>query len=432
MTARAPHFPIRSLAAVVAAFAALGFASSAAAQSPVPNPSSNRTPSQSTLQACDSSATSQTCISDALADVNAARASEGVVPMVLPGDWDSLTIPQQLLVLSNLERIDRGLVAIEGLSASLDSYAQTGANDDQDPEEDPFPGTAETANWEGGYVSPLLSDFEWMYDDGYGSGNLDCTSPTASGCWGHRDDILWDFTAPAVMGAAYAAGTKYGPSETELFVGGDTETGAGEQDQPIAPTWATIAATLPIGLSATSLTLSSGATTTQLTAWASGETMNIAAAVTSGSSTWRVSPSSCQLDPGQSCKLTVTATSASPGAGTLTLTGPNGKQTVSLSGPSGPLTPKISAKLNHSKIKRGKTAKLSGTVSSYAPGTYLELQQRHGKSWRNVSRAELRLGGKFSFTIRGRSKGKFSYRLSIGAKAGYRSATSKTLTLRVS
>jgi len=413
--------------------APLSSAPAAEAQSPIPNPSSNRTPSQSTLQACYSSATSQACIGDALADVNAARVSEGVLPMVLPGDWNSLTIPQQLLVLSNLERIDRGLVAIEGLSANLDSYAQTGADNDADPFEDPFPGSEETANWEGGYVSPLVSDFGWMYDDGYGSPNLDCTSPTSEGCWGHREDILAGFTEPLVMGAAYAAGEQYGASETELFVGGDTETGPGQPDAPIAPTWATIASTLPIGLSATTLTLARGTTTSQLTAWASGEVMNVRAAVTSGSGTWHVSPASCQLDPGQSCKLTVTANSAAPGAGKLTLTGPNGAQTVALGGPSHqPVTPKISAKLNHSKIKRGKSTELTGTVSTYAPGTYADLQERHDKSWSSVSRVELRIGGKFSFTIRGRSKGKFSYRVVIAASGYFRSASSKTVTLGVS
>jgi hypothetical protein len=421
------------LVTLAAVTVALALPAGAAAQSPIPNPSANRTPGQSTLQACYSSATSQACIRDALSDVNAARVSEGVVPMVLPGDWNSLTIPQQLLVLSNLERIDRGLVAIEGLSANLNSYAQTGADNDEDPVEDPFPGTEEASNWEGGDVSPLVSDFGWMYDDGYGSPNLDCTTPTADGCWGHRDDILAGFTAPLVMGAAYAPDEQYGASETELFVGGDTQTGPGQPDAPIAPTWATIASTLPIGLSATTLTLARGTSTSQLTAWASGEVMHVSAAVTSGSGIWSVSPASCQLNPGQSCALTVTATSATPGAGKLTLTGPNGAQTVALNGPSHQaVTPKISAKLNHSKIKRGTSAELTGAVSTYAPGTYADLQERHGKSWRNVSHVELRLGGKFSFTIRGRSKGQFSYRVVIAASSYFRNASSKTVTLSVS
>jgi hypothetical protein len=231
------------------------------------------------------------------------------------------------------------------------------------------------------------------------------------------------------MGAAYVPSTPDGPSETELFVGGDTETGSGQPDAPIAPTWATIAATLPIGISSNTVTLAGGSRTATLTVWASGETMDVAAAV-APTSAWRVSPAACQLNPGQSCTLTVTSAISTPGSGTLTLTGPNGSETVALHGPP-PVTPKISVKLSRSKIRRGQSTTMTGTVSAHVPGTYVYMQQRHGKSWRNVAKVELRLSGHFSFTIRGRSKGKFSYRLSIGAATGFNSATSKTLTLTV-
>jgi hypothetical protein len=432
MTDTAPRtHTIRSLAtlAITIAVGLVSFASSASAQDPIPDPTANRTPSDATNQACFSEPSSQGCVTDALADLNTARASEGVLPMVLPGDWGSLTIPQQLLVLSNLERVDRGLVPIEGLTANLNADAQTGADTDNDPPFTNFYGDDGTGNWEGGYVSPLESDFAWMYDDGLGSGNLDCTQSDQSGCWGHRHDIVEDFTEPAVMGAAYDATSADGPSETEIFVGGDSRTGSGQSDAPLAPTWATIAATLPIGLSATTVSVTGSVRTSHLTVWASGEAMHVAAAVTSG---WSVSPASCQLNAGQSCTLTLTAGSATPGTGTLTLTGPNGKQNVALKGPAPvPVTPKISAKLSHTKIRHGKTTKLSGTVSSYKSGTFVELQQRHGKSWRNVAKAELRLSGKFSFTIHGHSKGKFSFRLVIGASGNLKSARSKTLTLRV-
>jgi hypothetical protein len=440
MTVTAKRSPSsRSFAALVAAIVVslAAFAPAAArAQDPIPNPTANRTASQTTLQACYSDAAGQACTAGALADLNAARVSEGDVPMVLPDDWSSLTIPQQLLVLADLERVDRGLNPIEGLSANLDSYAQSGATDDADPFENPFPGNTETSNWEGGYVSPLLSDFAWMYDDGYGSGNLDCTTPTSENCWGHRRDILWDFTEPAVMGAAYVANSPHGPSEAELFMGGDTDTGSGQEDAPIAPTWATIAATLPVGVSATTVALARGVRTGQLELWASGETMNVTAAVTTGSSSWSVSPPGCQLSPGASCELTLTAGSAAPGSGTLTVTGPNGAQTVALQGPPPapppPVTPKLTANLSRSKIRRGKATTLSGTASPYKSGTFVELQQRHGKSWRNVAKAEFRLSGRFSFTIHAPSKGSFSYRVSVAATTGFNAAASKTLTLRVS
>ena len=37
---------------------------------------------------------------------------------------------------------------------------------------------------------PLAAMYGWMYYDGPGGYNLDCTSPSDSGCWGHRDAIL--------------------------------------------------------------------------------------------------------------------------------------------------------------------------------------------------------------------------------------------------
>ncbi len=95
-----------------------------------------------------------------------------------------------------------------------------------------FYGDMATSNWAGGFASTLEADFEWMYDDGLGSGNLDCTSSDQSGCWGHRHDILWSFSGPIAMGAGYATG-QYGPSMTELFVGGDTKTGSGQADAPV-------------------------------------------------------------------------------------------------------------------------------------------------------------------------------------------------------
>jgi hypothetical protein len=143
-----------------------------------------------------------------------------------------MSVPVQLLNLSNLERVDRGLAPILGLSAALNQDAQSAAAQDQDPMPTHFYGTVATGNWAAGYDSTLEADFAWMYDDGLGSDNLDCTNANPSGCWGHRHDILWHFDTPIAMGAGSATG-QYGPSMTELFVGGDTRTGAGQPDAPV-------------------------------------------------------------------------------------------------------------------------------------------------------------------------------------------------------
>ena len=39
-------------------------------------------------------------------------------------------------------------------------------------------------------MTPLAAMYLWMYYDGPGGSNEDCTSSRDSGCWGHRDAIL--------------------------------------------------------------------------------------------------------------------------------------------------------------------------------------------------------------------------------------------------
>jgi hypothetical protein len=147
---------------------------------------------------------SNACIDATLAAINHAHALERVRPMVLPVGFAQLSVPEQLFVVLNLERVDRGLSAFNGLSAGLNANAQRGANDATDP---PDPGSdyvLDDAEWAGGSSNGLDAVYGWMYDDGYNSGNLDCLHRGAAGCWGHRKGILDDFGAGPnlVMGAA--------------------------------------------------------------------------------------------------------------------------------------------------------------------------------------------------------------------------------------
>jgi hypothetical protein len=223
----------RSAARLTAVALILGLTVPAsAAAATTADPAANRSLSQSARADCSADPVGTACITEALADINAAHAAEGVPAMVLPRDFASMSVPVQLLNLANLERVDRGLAPILGLSAALNQDAQAGAAQDADPMPTHFYGSVATSNWAGGDESALEADFDWMYDDGQGSGNLDCTSSDPSGCWGHRHDILWPFSAPIAMGAGYATG-QYGASMTELFVGGDTKTGPGQADAPV-------------------------------------------------------------------------------------------------------------------------------------------------------------------------------------------------------
>ena len=349
----------------------------AAAGGATGDPPANRTLSETTQQACGAGSTGQACQDAALADLNAARAAEGVGAMQLPADFGTLTVAQQLLVLSNLERVDRGLVPVIGLSGPLDQDALTGAQSDADPQPTQFNGNTWTANWEGGYGSPLEADFVWMYDDGYGSPNGDCNAPSDLGCWGHRHDILWALDSPAVMGAANATG-RFGPSQTELFVGGDRATGPGQADAPLAPTWAAIAATLPFTVSPASLTFAPATTSAPLTVAVSGENMTISAVLPAAADGWSVTPATCAVNAGSSCAFTVaTAPAAAGSATTLTLQGPNGAQQIPLAKP-GAAT--LTTNSRTRTIAAGTTATITGTLlraaGAGAPGMTVGLTQR--------------------------------------------------------
>jgi hypothetical protein len=132
--------------------------------------------------------------------IDQARAAEGVGPLVLPADFASLTVPEQLLVLADLERVDRGLPGFSGLSSALDSLASAGAAANTDPVGPA--GSDWGSNWAGGEATALLADYDWMYDDGPGSPNMDCTATEPAGCWDHRNNILGDYGPDPSMGAA--------------------------------------------------------------------------------------------------------------------------------------------------------------------------------------------------------------------------------------
>jgi hypothetical protein len=147
------------------------------------------------------------CIGAVTDAVNRAHRLEGIVPVVLPADFGRLSVPQQLLIAINLERVDRNLPPFSGLTPDLNANAQRGAHSADDP---PDPGRRyllDDAEWAGGSANGLDAVYGWMYDDGFDSGNLDCLRPEAAGCWGHRKGILDNFGSGRrlVMGAALDA-----------------------------------------------------------------------------------------------------------------------------------------------------------------------------------------------------------------------------------
>jgi hypothetical protein len=175
----------------------------AAAQGPVGTDPHFNFPIRALPGACWRTPGGAACIRASVAYLDRARAKLGQPPYVLPRNFVSLTPAQQALVLTNLDRVLYRLAPIPGLTARLDRAASAGVRSNTDP----APGVgwyAFTSNWAGGYPNIVLAYEGWMYDDGPGSGNLDCTPGHRSGCWGHRHDILWRFDrrGALAMGAA--------------------------------------------------------------------------------------------------------------------------------------------------------------------------------------------------------------------------------------
>jgi len=145
---------------------------------------------------------SPACTSYLLLAINNARAIEGLVPMSLPSNWYSLSVPQQLFVVADMERTARGLPPYLGINAALTAQSQSAAQTDADPgvangfavSTDPGGYPAMGGAWSAGF-NVLAADYMWMYDDGWGgsaaaTSNIACTSASAAGCWAHRDELL--------------------------------------------------------------------------------------------------------------------------------------------------------------------------------------------------------------------------------------------------
>jgi hypothetical protein len=154
------------------------------------------------------------CNAAALGDINKARAGEGLGNLALPADYYTLSMSGQILAVANAERSSRGLPVMPE-NGSLDNMAMSGAEAGQDPTGPSGYSWGSNIAW--GYPTALAADFGWMYDDGPGSPNINCTSAGAPGCWGHRHNILVPWAGAAGAAAYNNSGTV---QLTELFAAG--------------------------------------------------------------------------------------------------------------------------------------------------------------------------------------------------------------------
>jgi hypothetical protein len=198
---------------------------------------------------------SSACLETSLAMLNAGRLNEQLGPVVLPANWQQLTVAQQLFVLTELERTARGLPADTGLAADWDAAAQVGADAGQDPTSGGSGAHGFQAVWAGGQPNPIVVMTDWVYADGVfpdgASQNLGCSGSTTSGCWSHRDTVLHDSAATAchahcAVGAAFStngfAGGEAGRRESYAEIFG---IGGGNSSDPLDFTWATEQQQLP-------------------------------------------------------------------------------------------------------------------------------------------------------------------------------------------
>lgn len=407
------------------------------------DPSHNTVPGRHFMGACfrvgTSTGAQHRCDVAALRAYDRVRAREGIGPLTLPRGFDTMPPAEQLLVISDLERVDRGLRPVAARVTQLDSLAANGARANADPQTpNPMPaGASATSLWAGAGTSTLLTNFFWMYDDGPGSGNIDCSRPGDPGCWGHRRGILTPFQAPVYMGAASVGSSRFGASIAEEFVGGgQSET---TSYTPTGLSWAQLISRIPVGVGRAAVAIKSDPRHrhgTPLRVWASGVRMTVHLAVTSGRQAWSVTPSSCTLGAGQGCTVVVgyLPTSTAPTRGVLQVSGPGGTRLVHLRGHQA--TPTVSLSPASRTVAARRHANLDTRVRTRfshrdRPGVRVELQRRKPghRLWQVIARRVTGPLGGAHFAPKPTHSA--DYRVLAPATGGYPTATSRTVVVRV-
>jgi hypothetical protein len=175
--------------------------------------------------ACTAAPAGKVCVNAAIYYLDQARAKLGLPAYALPADFTSLTPAVQAFILTDLDRVQYGLRPIPGLTTALNNDAFTrGVRRGTDPSPSIFINlSAWRSNWAGGQRNIVEAYEAWMYNDGLGSGNYDCTRSNKSGCWGHRHNILWKFgSVVTAMGAASGKARTGMTSYAMLLVGAGT------------------------------------------------------------------------------------------------------------------------------------------------------------------------------------------------------------------
>ncbi len=180
--------------------------------STVPNPARNAVPTPDYNLPCwaggaAGAASTTACHTQELAAINHQHTLEHVSAITLPRNFWTLAPALQIFVITDLERVSRGLKPVVGVNAQISGWAVTAARHSADVSVGSWNLSTGTelqifgSVWAGD-LNSLDADFIWMYADGWatgGSANADCTSAKAAGCWGHRQIMLGSYGASSAL-----------------------------------------------------------------------------------------------------------------------------------------------------------------------------------------------------------------------------------------
>ena len=172
---------------------------------------------------CNAAPTGTQCIDAAVYYLDKARSKVGLPPYALPANFPSLSPPQQVFILVNLDRVRYGLPPITGMTAALNHDALASGVWRAD---DPYPSNTAGLNtwwpgWAGAFDNAPMAYEAWVWSDGLGSSNPRCTPTDHSRCWGHRHSVLWKYGPVLAMGAAAGRDSRHHRGYAYLFVGGN-------------------------------------------------------------------------------------------------------------------------------------------------------------------------------------------------------------------
>ncbi len=145
------------------------------------------------------------CATYIVSAINHAHAIEKIRPMSLPSNWAALSVAQQMMVLIDLERVDRGYPPYLGLNPTLTADAQRSARTLTYSEAVGFP-VARIAGPDVAYyevvemspANPAAADYNLMYTSAWRASTSHmpgCTNQMSAACWGGRDGAL-GYSAP--------------------------------------------------------------------------------------------------------------------------------------------------------------------------------------------------------------------------------------------